>query len=180
MFDNWKQIDILPDTAQLVALGMDFGFTNDPTTLVAYYRHDNRIIFDELIYRKGLLNADIAGLVKSFNLGRATIYADSADPKSIAELRGYGLNITGSEKGKDSINFGISLLQEREFYVTRRSTNLIKELRAYVWDKDRAGNSLNKPIDAFNHAIDALRYVALNKLAVSNKPLRPTKAAGAF
>lgn len=179
VFENWKQLEQLPANAQLVALGMDFGFTNDPTTLIAYYRHDNRIIFDELIYRKGLLNADIAGLVKGFNLGRAVIYADSADPKSIAELKGYGLNITGTDKGKDSINFGISLLQEREFYVTKRSTNLIKELRAYVWDKDRAGNSLNKPIDAFNHGIDAMRYVALNKLAKVAKA-RPTKVCGYF
>lgn len=180
VFENWKQLDVLPANADLVALGMDFGFTNDPTTLIAYYKHDNRIIFDEVIYQKGLLNADIAALVKAANIGRATIYADSADPKSIAELRGYGINIVGAEKGKDSINFGISLLQEREFYVTKRSVNLIKELRAYTWDKDRAGNSLNKPIDAFNHGIDAMRYVAMNKLALSNKPKRPTRAAGSY
>ena len=95
------------------------------------------------------------------------IYADSAEPKSINELRRYGLNIKGVDKGRDSVNFGISLLHQNDFYVTSRSSNLIKELRNYSWDTDREGNTLNKPIDAFNHAIDAIRYFAM--MTMSNK-----------
>jgi len=164
VFSNWKQIEKLPETARLVVLGMDFGYTNDPTTLIAYYRHDNRIIFDELVYRKGLKNSDIAALIKSFKVGNTLIYADSAEPKSIDEIREYGHNVVGTNKGRDSINYGIDLLQQETFYVTSRSLNTIKELRSYTWDKNRVGETLNKPIDAFNHAIDAMRYIALENL----------------
>ncbi len=164
VFDNWRQIDSLPLNARLVAIGLDFGYTNDPTAIVAYYRHDNRIIFDELAYRKGLLNSDIAALLKTFKIGDTIIYADSAEPKSIDEIKTYGHNIVGTNKGKDSINYGISLLQQEDFFITARSLNLIRELRSYTWDKNRTGETLNTPIDAWNHAIDAMRYIALNRL----------------
>lgn len=167
VFENWKQIEQVPESAALEAIGMDFGYTNDPSTIIAYYRHDNRIIFDEMAYQKGMLNSDIANMLKSFDIGKTIIYADSAEPKSIEEIRRYGLNIVGTNKGKDSINYGISLLQQEPFYVTKRSLNLVKELRAYTWAKDRAGDAMNTPIDAFNHAIDAVRYIALNKLATA-------------
>lgn len=170
VLSNWHPIKEVPEKAELIGLGMDFGFSNDPTTLIAAHRFNKMVIFDELIYQKGLLNSDIAKLIKSYQIGRATIYADSADPKSIKELYNYGINIVGAEKGPDSIVYGISLLQENDFYVTDRSLNIIKELRAYTWDKDKAGNTLNKPIDAFNHAIDAMRYLAMAKL--NNTPTR--------
>lgn len=164
VFDNWKQIERLPENARLIALGMDFGYTNDPTTLMAYYRYNNQIIFDELVYRKGLKNSDIAALIKSFQVGNTIIYADSAEPKSIDEIKEYGHNVVGTSKGKDSINYGISLLQQEPFYITARSLNTIRELRNYTWDKNRSGHTLNVPVDAFNHAIDAIRYIAMNKL----------------
>jgi len=164
VFDNWRQIEKLPENARLIALGMDFGYTNDPTTLMAYYRYNNQIIFDELVYRKGLKNHEIAALIKSFQVGDTIIYADSAEPKSIDDIREYGHNVVGTGKGRDSINFGISLLQQEPFYVTARSLNTIRELRNYTWDKNRAGQTLNVPVDAFNHAIDAIRYIAMNKL----------------
>lgn len=176
VFGNWQIIPELPINASFEAAGMDFGYTNDPTTLIGYHRHDNRRVFDEMIYQKGLQNSEIAKLSKAEGIGRVLIYADSAEPKSIDELKGYGLNITGATKGKDSINYGISLLQEEPFYVTARSVNLIKELRAYTWAKDKTGGSLNTPIDAFNHCLDPMRYIAMSKL--NNKPI--PKRARAF
>ena len=164
IFTNWNQIDTIPLNARLLGAGMDFGYTNDPTTLIAAYKYNDMLIFDEVIYQKGLMNNDIYKLSKDV---RCMIYADSAEPKSINELRRYGLNIKGVDKGRDSVNFGISLLHQNDFYVTSRSSNLIKELRNYSWDTDREGNTLNKPIDAFNHAIDAIRYFAM--MTMSNK-----------
>jgi phage terminase large subunit len=164
VFSNWNEIKHVPNDARLLGYGMDFGYTNDPTTLVACYKLDNEIIFDEMIYRTGLLNSDIANLFKSYNVGREVVFADSAEPKSIAELRRYGYYVKPVDKGRDSINYGINILQQYNFKVTKRSTNLIKELRSYTWDKDRSGITLNKPVDAFNHAIDAIRYFAMMRL----------------
>ncbi len=161
VFDNWKKVNAVPVNAQLLGAGMDFGFTNDPTTMVAVYRYNGQLIFDEMIYGKGLRNSDIANLAKGF---RGQIYADSAEPKSISDLKSYGLKIIGADKGADSIRFGISLLQEDEFLVTSQSTNLIKELQSYIWQKDKTGTSTLKPIDAFNHCIDAMRYFAMMHL----------------
>ena len=165
VFENWQQIDSLPTDAKYLGSGMDFGYTNDPTTLIDAYRYNNEIIFHESVYRTGLLNNDIAKLCKK-DL-RRFIFADSAEPKSIEEIRRSGVIIKGAKKGKDSINYGISLLQENTFKVTKQSTNLIKELRNYTWDTDREGNKLNKPIDNFNHCIDAMRYFAV--MTLSNK-----------
>jgi phage terminase large subunit len=168
VFQNWKTIKRVPDNARILGYGMDFGYTNDPTTLIACYKLDNEIIFDEVIYRTGLLNSDIKDLMNNANVGKNVVYADSAEPKSIAELRRYGFYVLPTEKGRDSINYGINILQQFNFKVTERSTNLIKELRSYTWDKDKTGATLNKPIDAFNHGIDAMRYFAMMKLK-SNK-----------
>jgi phage terminase large subunit len=96
----------------------------------------------------------------------APIWADSAEPKSIEEIRRAGYNIKSVVKGPDSINFGISVLQQKEILVTKSSTNLIKELRNYSWDTDKAGKKLNRPIDDYNHAIDALRYFAMMGLSI--------------
>ena len=164
VFSDWSEISIVPQEARLLGYGMDFGYSNDPTTLVACYKYNQDIIFDELIYSTGLLNSDIANLFKNYNVSNHYIYADSAEPKSIAELRRRGFNVQGVTKGRDSINYGINILQQHQFKVTKRSVNLIKELRSYTWDKDRTGTTLNKPVDAFNHAIDAIRYFAMMHL----------------
>jgi len=164
VFSNWSKIDKIPDDAKLIGYGLDFGYTNDPTALIGCYQFNNELIFDEVIYRKGLLNSDIKNLFRNYNVGKNIVYADSAEPKSIDELRRYGYYVKPVEKGRDSINYGIDILQQQEFKVTSKSTNLIKELRSYTWDKDRTGNTLNKPIDAFNHGIDAMRYFAMMKL----------------
>jgi phage terminase large subunit len=157
IFPDWKVIDILPAEARLLGVGIDFGFTNDPTTAIALYKYNDEYILDELIYSTGLLNRDIYNRLKDI---RCMIVADSAEPKSIQELQTYGLNIIGAVKGADSINHGIQLLQGEVIKMTARSTNLIKEARNYSWDKDKFGNSVSKPIDTYNHCIDATRYVA--------------------
>ena len=171
IFQNWTSIDSIPVEAELIGLGMDFGYTNDPTTMIACYKLDGAYIWDEVIYQKGLLNSEIANLIKSKGFKDSFIFADSAEPKSIAELRSYGLTIRGAEKGKDSINFGIAILQEQQFKVTARSHNLIKELRSYMWEIDREGKETNKPIDIYNHCIDAMRYLAISKLTTKKRSL---------
>jgi len=169
VFENWKEISQVPTNARLLGAGMDFGFTNDPTTMIAAYRHDGKLIFDEVIYGKGLKNSDIARLAKGF---RGNIYADSAEPKSISDLKAYNLRIRGADKGADSIRFGISLLQEEEFFVTSRSVNLKEELHSYVWKKDKQGGGTLSPIDAFNHCIDAMRYFAVMVLKKQTKTIK--------
>ena len=164
---DWQEID-LPTEARLLCYGMDWGYSNDPTSLIAMYKYNDSYIFDELIYKKGLLNSDISNLLKSFEINEI-IYADSAEPKSIAELNSYGHTILPVSKGKDSIVYGINLINQNKVYVTKRSKNLINELQNYVWMTDKTGEKLNKPIDAYNHAIDAMRYAITSQLENPNK-----------
>ena len=119
---------------------------------------------DEMTYQTGLLNSDISKILPK----DVAVYADSAEPKSIADIQRYGITIKGVTKGKDSVNYGIDVMQRQDYLVTSKSTNLIKELRSYCWDKDKTGKQLNKPVDNFNHALDAVRYhemetIGLNK-----------------
>ena len=162
IFSNWKQIDTLPKEAKLIGIGLDFGYTNDPTAAVEIYNYNGTRILNELVYRTGMLNSDIAKILPS----NVVIYADSSEPKSIDEIKRYGKTIKGVTKGKDSINYGIDVMQQQEYLVTSQSTNLIKELRAYCWDVDKQGTRLNKPIDTNNHAIDALRYHEMETLGL--------------
>ena len=159
---EWQEIK-LPKEARLLSYGMDFGYTNDPTTLIALYKYNNAYIFDEVIYQKKLLNSDISDLLKA-NEVTDIIYADNAEPKSIAELKNYGHTVLPCIKGKDSIVYGINLINQNEIYITSRSKNLIKELQSYIWIVDKEGNKVNKPIDAFNHCIDAARYAITSQL----------------
>ena len=162
IFSNWKQIDKLPAEAKLIGIGLDFGYTNDPTAAVEIYNYNGTRILNELVYRTGMLNSDIAKILPK----NVVIYADSSEPKSIDEIKRYGKTIKGVTKGKDSINYGIDVMQQQEYLVTSQSTNLIKELRAYCWDVDKQGTRLNKPIDTNNHAIDALRYHEMETLGL--------------
>ena len=154
VFNNWQIIDKIPTEARLIGIGLDFGYTNDPTACIEIYSYDGKRILNERIYEKGLSNQQIAQRLPK----DVIIYADSAEPKSIDEIRRHGIQIKAVDKGRDSIVFGIQSMQNYEYLVTRESTNLIKELRGYVWMTDKAGKSLNRPIDDFNHAIDAWRY----------------------
>jgi phage terminase large subunit len=164
IYNDWSEIDFLPEEAELLGSGLDFGFTNDPTAMVSIYRYDGEIIIDEVIYQKGLLNSQIANLIKSSSAKHGIIYADCAEPRTISELRHYGIQVLPVVKGKDSINYGIQLIQEKPFKVTSRSVNIIKELQNYVWMKDKDGKQLSIPIDTYNHALDALRYFYLMKM----------------
>jgi len=163
IFSNWKQIDKLPIEAKLIGIGLDFGYTNDPTAIIEIYNYNGQRILNELKYQTGMLNSDIAKELPK----HVPVYADSSEPKSIDEIRRYGITIKGVTKGKDSINYGIDVMQRQEYLVTSNSVNLIKELRAYCWDTDKQGTRLNKPIDTNNHAIDALRYHEMETLGLN-------------
>ncbi len=166
VFQNWRIVAGIPEGAELVARGLDFGYTNDPTTVVELWRHNGKLIWNELLYSAGLTNPDIARILRQKNAKKNDrIFADNAEPKSIAEINKFGFSIKATVKGKDSINFGLTILQEQEILVTEKSLNLINELRRYSWDTDKNGNYLNRPVDAFNHCIDAMRYVAVMALA---------------
>ena len=166
IFTNYKIVQGVPEDAKLIGYAIDFGYTNDPTTLLAAYKWNGKIIWDELVYQTGLTNGDLAKLMKEHGAKKKDyIVADSAEPKSIAELNRYGFKVRPAVKGKDSIKFGIDVLQQEDFLVTERSTNLIKELRSYMWAKDKTGKTLNRPIDVFNHCVDAMRYLATGKLS---------------
>ena len=169
VFDDWRQIDAIPSDAKLLGYGMDFGYTNDPTTLVAIYMMDGELFVDELLYQTNLNNNEIGNRLKTFNIQRPyEIVCDSAEPKSINELRLQGFNTQPAQKGPDSIKMGIDILKRYQISVTKNSTNLIKELRAYQWETDKDGKLTGKPVDHSNHAIDGMRYFALNKL--NNRP----------
>lgn len=172
IFDSWNEIDKIPSDAKLICYGMDFGFTNDPSTLVGLYKLNDEIILDEVFYRKGLLNSDISNIMKSEGIV-GEVFADSSEPKSIMELKRYGHNVKPVTKGRDSILFGINLLQEYKINVTKRSVNLKDELTKYNWKKDKEGNTLNVPIDSHNHLIDASRYAVMMKLGKRTTGTRP-------
>jgi len=167
IYSNWKEIDSIPADARLLGYGLDFGYSSDPSALVAVYKYNNDIIADEVVYAKNLLNSDLVNLFRQ-NSVSGDIFADSAEPKSIDEIRRYGFRINPVSKGADSIKFGIGIIQEYNLLVTKRSINLKDELSRYTWAKDRDGNALNYPIDSYNHALDALRYFAMMKL--TNRP----------
>mgnify|MGYP000157916733 CR=1 FL=1 len=162
IFNNWQQVDKIPVEAKLIGVGCDFGYTNDPTALIEIYTYNGRRYVNELMYRSGMLNSDIAKVLPK----GVIVYADSSEPKSIDEIKRYGIMIKGVTKGKDSIKYGIDVMQQQEYLVTSQSENLIKELRSYSWDKDKEGKKLNKPIEYFNHAIDALRYHEMEALGI--------------
>lgn len=166
IFKDWKVIDNLPQYAKLIGYAIDFGYTNDPTAIVACYLWNGKYIWHELTYQAGLKNSDIAAQLKQHGVRRTDfVIADCAEPKSIAEINDYGFHILPADKGPDSVNFGIDVLQQDEFYVTKQSVNMIRELRRYCWAKDKTGKTLNVPVDADNHTIDPMRYLATAKIS---------------
>jgi phage terminase large subunit len=153
----------------LVSYGLDFGFTNDPTSLVKVTKQGDSLHFKEMIHSTGLTNPDISDKLASLGLTRRDeIWADSAEPKSIEELHRMGWNVKPTAKGKDSIMAGIDILKRHKLVVTSDSPNIIKELQNYKWQEDKNGNLLNRPVDKYNHAIDAIRYATFNRLSRPN------------
>ena len=162
-------IDRIPENARFISYGMDFGYTNDPTTLIAIYIHDTNLYFNEKIYRTNMTNQDIANELGRLEVGRRDeIYADSGEPKSIEEIYRMGWNIKPATKGRDSVNIGIDMLKRYALHITKESTNTIKEFRNYKWKEDKNGIVLNTPVDMFNHSIDAIRYGCYAKLSRPN------------
>jgi len=170
---NWQLCDNIPKDARLIALGLDFGFTNDETGCIEVYRYNGELWINELIYETGLTNLDISDKLIDLRISKRTeIIADSAEPKSIEELRRLGWHITGVKKGADSIKNSIDILKRYKLNITRNSVNLREELNRYKWRTDRSGQTINEPVDRFNHLVDPLRYIALNKLKI-NKLVMP-------
>jgi phage terminase large subunit len=153
----------------VISLGMDFGFTNDPTALVRVTEENGNLYIEEMLYHTNLTNRDISDKFNELGLTRYDeIWADSAEPKSIEELHRMGWNVKPTAKGADSIMAGIDILKRYKIFVTKNSTNLIKEFQNYKWQEDKNGNLLNRPVDNFNHAIDATRYATFNRMSRPN------------
>lgn len=165
IYTDWQMIDTIPHEAKLVRYGLDFGYTNDPTSIVAVYQYNNGIILDEIVYQKQLLNSDIAGVLK--NQPRALVVADSAEPKSIDELKALGVFIQASTKGPGSVLQGIQKVQDQRVSITKTSTNTIKEYRNYLWEADKNGRIINEPSPIQNHSMDAVRYAIASLNQVS-------------
>lgn len=163
IFSNWKIIDSIPGEARLLGIGLDFGYTNDPTSIVEIYKYNDKRIINEICYKTGLVNSDISKYLD----GNTIVYADSAEPKSIEEIKRQGVYIKGVTKGRDSIMFGVQIMQQQDYLITSRSVNTIKELRNYCWDVDKNGAKLNKPIDKYNHSIDAIRYHEMESIGLA-------------
>lgn len=163
IFRDYNVISNVSTDAKLIGYGLDFGFTNDPSALIAVYSQSGELVLDELIYEKGLLNVKISDRMRELSVSGRVI-ADSAEPKSIAELQGYGWNVEPASKGKDSIKQSINILKRYKLNVTQRSHNLKNELNNYKWKQNRDGKLENEPVDFLNHSIDAVRYVCLNVL----------------
>jgi phage terminase large subunit len=155
VYTDWQVIEDIPHEARKIGRGLDFGYSNDPSACVEVYEYNGGFIIDELFYRKGMLNSEIATLLKE---GDIITVADSAEPKSIDEIKLHGITIVAAEKGTGSVLQGIGVVQDQRISVTERSHNILKEYRNYLWERDKLGVILNKPEHGFNHAMDALRY----------------------
>lgn len=168
IFPDYNIVESIPDGATFVGNGGDFGFTNDPTASLEVYQQNGELWINQLIYQRGMTNPDIAERLKQLKVDRKESIFDSAEPKSIQELYNLGINIKPALKGPDSIKNSIDILKRYKMNVTARSVDFIREIKTYKWAEDKQGNSINEPIDYNNHLIDALRYVALNKLQRNN------------
>lgn len=164
IYKEWNIIDEVPFEARLERYGLDFGYTNDPTAIVAIYYYNGGYIIDEVLFAKGMSNAQIAETF--LNLKKALVIADSAEPKSIDEIRSYQINIQPTLKGKDSVKQGIQVVQDQQISVTKRSVNVIKAYRNYLWLVDKNGKILNEPDHMWSDSMDAVRYAMTSLVPV--------------
>lgn len=172
IFADWQELDQLPEEARLRRRGLDFGYTNHPTGIVAVYEWNGGFVLDEECYKTGMRNRHIAGHIKGLPEPDTLVVADSAEPKSIDDIEDEGVPIIGAEKGGDSVRNGIDTMLAQKIYVTKRSIKLIKESRNYTWMKNRQGENLNEPIDNWNHLMDAARYAITDLVGNDAGPLR--------
>lgn len=162
IFTGWNIIDEIPHEARLERYGLDFGYTNDPSSIVALWFYNGGYILDEIAFTKGLSNKQLADIL--LNQKRALAIADSAEPKSIDEIKSYGLNVLPTTKGPGSVLQRIQMAQDQQISVTKRSTNIIKEYRNYCWLRDKEGRIVNEPDHLWSHSMDAFMY-ALQSVA---------------
>lgn len=179
IYKDWK-VDLpeIPHEAKFVVTGLDFGYSNDPTSIVNIYKWNGAYVLDEMCYQQGMSNREIAEVLKN-RMENVLVVADSAEPKSIDEIFGYGINIIPATKGQGSVNTGIQFVQDQRIFVTSRSVNIIKEYRNYLWTVDKMGRILNVPEHQFSHSMDAIRYGlnSLNQSATrSVKVFKPERA----
>lgn len=156
IYKDWNFIDSIPHEARLERYGLDFGYSNDPTAIVAIYYYNGGYILDEIAYQKGLSNKQIADIL--LNQPKAPVIADSAEPKSIDEIRSYGLTVLPTKKGQDSVKQGIQFVQRQRISVSNRSYNIEDEYKRYLWQEDKDGKIINKPEHEYSHSMDAIRY----------------------
>lgn len=164
IYKDWEIIDEVPHVARLERRGLDFGYTNDPSALIDVYRFNGGFVLDEIMYQTAMTNREIGNIIKETS--NVLVIADSAEPKSIDELKLMGISILPATKGPGSINQGIQYVQDQRIYVTKRSVNLIKEYRNYLWKIDKDGKVLNVPEGGNDHALDAVRYAITSLVGV--------------
>ena len=162
---QFNSVEWIPNESDLVAYGLDYGYSNDPSALVSVWKHQGEIFLLEHFYEKGLTTSDLDKKLKEIVQGREEIWADSAEPRLNDELYKLGYNIRPVVKGKDSINFGIQVMQNYKINIPKACQNLTNEFYSYEWATDRFGAQLYKPVDYMNHSIDATRYVFMSKLS---------------
>ena len=169
---NWEPVETFPEDCQWISYGMDFGFTNDPTVIVKVGMEGGEIWVDELLYSRGLTNQDIVTAMIKLEISKGEDIIADNQPQSIYEIRKEGFNIRPTFKGANSIITGIDILKRFKINVTKRSVNLIRELKNYKWKEDAMGHAMNQPVDKFNHAIDALRYVCMDRKLAERRVMR--------
>lgn len=159
IYKNWQIIDDIPHEARLERYGLDFGYTNDPSAIVALYYYNGGYILDEVCFAKGMSNQSIADMLAN-QPKKAIVIADSAEPKSIDEIKSFGISILPTVKGKDSVRQQIQIVQDQQISITKQSVNVIKEYRNYLWMIDKDGHyiSPNQPEHQYSHSMDAVRY----------------------
>jgi phage terminase large subunit len=168
IFESYEEVECIPEFVRRRWVGMDFGYTNDPTAIINVAIDGDDLYMDEICYRTRMLTNDIIRVLKSECLNKKII-SESADPRLIDEIHNAGLNIHAVEKFQGSINAGLTKMKEYNLKITKRSTHIKKEIDNYVYDQDKEGRYLNEPVDEFNHAIDGIRYVILEEVIGRNR-----------
>jgi phage terminase large subunit len=174
IYRNWQVIDEIPHEAKIVRRWLDFGYSVDETAIGTVYYYNGGYILDEETYLKGLSNRKIADILLNLMEPETLVIADSAEPKSIDELKSYGVNVLPCVKGKDSVRNGIQIVQDQKISVTKRSLNILKEYRSYVWKRDREGRLTLEPSDIWDHHMSGIRY-ALSSLKDDLSPVEQIK-----
>ena len=176
IYNNWKKIDMIPDTAKLVRYGLDFGYSNDETSITAIYLLNRGYLVKEILYRKEISNKEIANIFKTMD--KALVVADSAEPKSIAEIGSYGVTIIPASKGQGSLLQGIQYVQDADITATEDSINIWKEYELYSWFVNKDGETVNQPAPGKDHHMDSIRYAISNYILRDPRPVKPRAEKG--